>query len=448
MLARGVDVLATYAFYTVAARSLAVADFGRFVVGITILQTVATGCLFGLDQALLTIPPSGAANRLAVRIVVAASLAVAVLAATGWCVSSLPLAGVAFWFCAALPPAAVGQFVFGALRARNAMTAAAIAEGFVQPVSALIFAAAAVLYGPSLVTLTQAFVLSWVVTLPFALRVGWAGMTMVREAASRLRATGRSMLGVAFLQQAAGSADVLLLGLFVSAADVGRYAAALKVSAAFILLHGAITTAVTPFMRALSADGRQLTEYHRIVTRWMFAAALPFLVVTTGVPALVLRLFGRAYVHGNETVLVLLSIAAIIVVLSGPAGSVLLCSGHAHTLFRVTTFGAVSLVASVALLARFGAIGAAAGLLLGRIITRGSLLIALRRVLDKPAFDLPLLLMAGGGMAGVILTRMTAGSLGAIPAVALGCTVVLAAAMTIMMRQGDVAVLRSEFRGE
>jgi O-antigen/teichoic acid export membrane protein len=297
---------------------------------------------------------------------------------------------------------------------------------------------------PSPASFALAFVLSWAITLAFAVRLDWRGPRLERSAAASLLRTGRSMLGVVLLQQVAISADMLIVGAIAATSEVGRYAVVQKIAAGFVLLHSAVTTSATPFMRALIGDRRLLADYYQIVTRWMITVSLPLLIVTLGSPTLVLGLFGHHYLSAT-TPLVLLSLAAAVLVFSGPAGSILLCSGHARELLRITTFGTAALVISVALLARYGAVGAALGVLVGRLVARGLLMIAIRRIIGS-RFDASLLLILGGAAAGVLVTRLAEPWLGAIPATALGCAIALALAATVLVRTGDVAVLVAEFR--
>lgn len=444
--ARAIDVGATYAFYTVLARSLSVADFGRFILGMTVLQIAALISRYGLDQALLTVPPSGTLNRFAARVVAAISVAMAVTVGVGFQLAGRPLPAFGAWLAAGLPVVVLAQFVIGALRAGGRVSTAATAEGIVQPAGSFLFAAGVALLAPSPEGFAAAFLLSWVIAAGFASRLEWRGPRIDRAAASHLLRTGRSMLGVGLFQQAAASADVLLLGMVASAAELGRYGAAQKVAAAYLLLHGAVGTAATPFMRALADDPRMLMRYHRVVTRWSFTAAIPLLTMTIGVPALVLRLFGSDYAR-EGTPLILLSFAAAAILLSGPAGSVLLCTGRARELLFVTAAGAATLALSVALLVRFGAIGAAAGVLIGRVIARGLLLVTLRRLVIGSWIDRPLLLIVGAASAGVVIARTAAPWIGEIAAAAGGSFLALAAALGVLIREGDVDFLRSELRG-
>jgi O-antigen/teichoic acid export membrane protein len=438
LLGRGFDVVATYAFYAVIARSLSAADFGDLLLGFTILQTASAVVRLGLDQALLAIPPDGAANRFGAQMVLAAS-AVATLAI----VLVLPLPPFGLWLAAALPCVALGQFITGAMRARGDVAMAAVADALVQPGVATAGAFIAAASTPSAANFALALAASWAVTLLFALRVDWRGGYADRVALLRI---GRSMLGVVLLQQATSSADILLLGAAAAAPEIAHYGVAQKVATAFLLLYAAIMTASAPFMRALAGDRALLAHYYHTVTRWTLTLALPLFVVCVAAPRLILGLFGAEYASTSVVPLVVLSLAAIVHIVSGPAGSTLLVTGHASALLRVSAIGALALLAMVAALAPFGAAGTAAGVLLGRIAGRALLMASMRRHAKIELADPPLLLILACAAAGMLATYVATPWLGALPAAATGAVLALALAIIVLVRNGDVAVLRAELR--
>ena len=444
ILARVVDVAVRYSFYAVMARSISVVDFGQLILGLTILQAAAGISRVGLDQALLAVAPDGSVNRFCAQVVILVSGAIAIVMTVVLHSAGNTLPPFGLYLAAGLPAVALGQFIIGGLRARGDVTLAATAESVVQPGSAWVLAVAAAAFSPSPASFAVAFVLSWTITLAFAARLDWRGPRLERSAASRVLHTGRSMLGVVLLQQASMSADILILGAVAATSEVGRYAVVQKIAAAFVLLHSAVTTSATPFMRSLADDRRLLADYYQVVTRWMVTVSIPLLIVTLGSPTLVLSLFGHDYLSAT-TPLVLLSLAAAVLVFSGPAGSILLCSGHARQLLRITIAGTAALIIGVALLARFGAVGAALGVLAGRVVARGLLMIAIQRIIGS-RLDASLLLILGGASAGILLTRLGAPWLGEIQATAAGCAVALTMALVVLIRTGDVAVLVAEFR--
>ena len=60
ILARVADVGATYGYYAILAHALSTPDFGRFILGLAVLQIAAAIARRGLDQALVATPPGGA----------------------------------------------------------------------------------------------------------------------------------------------------------------------------------------------------------------------------------------------------------------------------------------------------------------------------------------------------------------------------------------------------
>jgi O-antigen/teichoic acid export membrane protein len=260
LLARVADVAMRYAFYAVMARSLSVVDFGQLIVGFTILQAAATTSRVGLDQALLSVVPGGSVNRFCAQVVILVSCVIAIVVTITLHFGGRDLPPFGLILAAGLPAVALGQFMIGALRARGDVVLAASAESVAQPGGAWVFAVAAAALSPSPMSFALAFILSWTITIAFAVRIDWRGPRLEWSAASRLLHTGRSMLGVVLLQQASTSADILILGAIAAPTEVGRYAVVQKIAAAFVLLHSAVTTSATPFMRSLAHDRRLLAD--------------------------------------------------------------------------------------------------------------------------------------------------------------------------------------------
>ena len=450
ILARVADVGATYGYYAILAHALSTPDFGRFILGLAVLQIAAAIARRGLDQALVATPPGGAVNRLAASRVAVAAFAISIAAAIAFIVARhwLPpfAPGLIVTLIAGLPIMALAQVVIGALRARGSVSLAATAESVSQPVSALLFSACVAAIAPSVTSFAIAFVCSWAVPLLFATGLDWRGPRLEGDTASRLMTAGTSMLGVFLFQQAANSADVLLLGLFVSANEVAHYAIAQKIAAAFLLLHGAVTNAAGPFIRRVAHDRGLLDSFRRMVLRWAVAAGLPLLVVTAGVPTLLLRLFGPEYVAASALPLTILSFAGLAYLTSGPATTILLCTGRANVLFRVTAAGSILLILSVAALARFGATGTAIGVLVGAFFTRGMLVAMVRRYAGLPVADASVAAILAGAAAGIVTARLAVPILGEIAAALLGIALATGTALLVLRREGDWTFLREELR--
>jgi O-antigen/teichoic acid export membrane protein len=411
MITRGIDVIATYGFYALLARALTIADFGRFVLALTLAQFAASLARRGIDQVLVALPASGGLNRAVARSIGGAGIVIALLAALA--LRFTGLTPFAYWLAAAVPLIALAQFVTNALRARGSVMTAAVAEGIAQPVTALIGAAVVAMTSASPIDFAFAFAASWIAPLVFAAAVDWSGAKIAREAAADLHARGRSMLGAFLLSQAALSADVLLLGLLASASEVARYAAAQKITTAFILLQGVVTWSAAPYIRNAARDAKLLREYLQIVTRWTLLVSLPLLIATLAMPELVLRLvFGAEYATLAVLPLAILSLARMALVMSGPAGSVLLCTGHEKVMLRSQLAGTLILILGVAAVANRGAVAVATAVCIGAWITRGLLLVMMRRFAGVAPFDRLILRDAALAAAAVVVVRAAYYALG------------------------------------
>src|SRR4029078_3408313 len=94
------------------------------------------------------------------------------------------------------------------------------------------------------------------------------------------------------------------------------------------------------------------------------------------------------------------------------------------------------LVVAVAALAPFGAAGAAAGVLLGRVAARALLMAAARRHARIELADPPLLLILASAAIGMLAAHLAAPWLGALPAAAAGAALALVLAVVVLVRNG------------
>jgi O-antigen/teichoic acid export membrane protein len=137
---------------------------------------------------------------------------------------------------------------------------------------------------------------------------------------------------------------------------------------------------------------------------------------------------------------VILSIAALGYLLSGPAGSVLLCTGKAQRMFVITAAGTVVMVLAVAAAAPLGAIGVACAVLAGTWFTRFLLVLEVRRILHTEFVNAQLLMIGACAAAGVVVCRLMS-AVGAIPAALLGCALALLGGALVLRRAGDLTFL-------
>jgi O-antigen/teichoic acid export membrane protein len=149
----------------------------------------------------------------------------------------------------------------------------------------------------------------------------------------------------------------------VSQADLGVYAACVRVALAMVLFLTAVSYVFSPFVADLHARGEreQLDRLFKSITRWTVAGTIPLLLLMLLAPGSILRLFGGENFAAGTNALRILVIGQAINVSVGAAGFVLIMAGR--TGWDLTVYGlsaVLDLVLSLILVPRFGIEGAAA----------------------------------------------------------------------------------------
>lgn len=169
-------------------------------------------------------------------------------------------------------------------------------------------------------------------------------------------------------------ADLLVLGIFRSAADVGIYRAA-------ALVAMQITTGLTVANEVLAPHIARLYHARDMAgLKHLICHALGWLAATGAILAgfcliadreILVLVFGKAY-SGGANALAILAIGQFIVVTAG-IGSVLLnMTGHEKDVLRVFSISAVTnLAANILLAPRYGIIGAAMATVAVQLLTNG-----------------------------------------------------------------------------
>jgi O-antigen/teichoic acid export membrane protein len=177
----------------------------------------------------------------------------------------------------------------------------------------------------------------------------------------RLLRTSMPLLLVNSMTLMLGWTDVLVLGMWRDAAEVGIYGIAMRVALLTAFILSAINVVVAPQFAALHAEGntaalRRLAQQSAF---WTLVAAAPAILVLMLVPDLILQIFGPQFADGAWT-LRILALGQLINVATGSAGVLLVMSGHEKLMRNiVAASAALNLLGALALVPRYGAIGAA-----------------------------------------------------------------------------------------
>ena len=167
------------------------------------------------------------------------------------------------------------------------------------------------------------------------------------------------MTGSMFLVM--GIADKLMLGFFRNSREVGIYSVAFKLATLNSMILIAINTIVGPKFSELYWSGRldELKNVAHFSAKLIFYTSLPILIVYFLFSRQILSIFGKEFVKGSMT-LIILSIGQFINAASGSVGYFLNMTGY-QNIFRNIIFiaGLVNILLNFLLIPKFKYNGAA-----------------------------------------------------------------------------------------
>ena len=184
------------------------------------------------------------------------------------------------------------------------------------------------------------------------------------------------------------NADILILSLFVSPAEIALYFAASRILQLVAFVQYAAAAATTQQFSALNATGHHmaLEALARTTTRLTFRAAAAAAVTIYLMAPFLLQLFGDGFV-GAMPILAILMIGLIVQAFSGPAESVLNMSGHERTTALTYTAALLlNICLNLILIPAYGAVGAAIATALSLALASLTLTFAVRKHLGISVF--------------------------------------------------------------
>ena len=369
--------------YAILARLLGPAALGLYAIGTALLQVLEVVARLGMSNGVIRL---GTKYRRTAPIALKQVLSVAVTLSVGcglliagalwvlapWIASEIfrkgSLTAVIRWFAAAVPILAMLRVAAAAtritLRTQYSVWASEIVPGLVNLLLLVVFWLA----GEALLGAVAARVLSFGVAAAIALfLLGrlFPGSLSFRQYNRR---TARQLLSfsvptaLASILSGLLISDRLLIGVFITPADVGVYQVAAQTSLVLGSLLAAVNTIFVPMAADLHNLGQhqRLESLFRISTRWGLHAATPLvLVMITFSPEILDALYGAEY-RGAAASLVILSCGQLVNITSGAADSVLTMSGHPKRWLVITASAvAANLGLNLILIPRAGITGAA-----------------------------------------------------------------------------------------
>lgn len=196
-----------------------------------------------------------------------------------------------------------------------------------------------------------------------------------------IAATGLPLFGAEMVFLLFSNLPVVALGYFASAAEVGQFAVASRISllmAVFVVAAGVVAS--PGFARFHAAQQRDhLTAHVFETTRLVGALAAIACLVMIAVPGLLLQLFGAGF-GPAAPMLVILALGQLVPSLFATASSLLSMTGGETALWRATLVSFVAMaILLVALVPQYGGLGAAIATAAGTACYGIAAAIAVRR---------------------------------------------------------------------
>ena len=169
------------------------------------------------------------------------------------------------------------------------------------------------------------------------------------------------MLFTVLLHDLMAHIDVLMLGLFVSAAEIGIYSVAVRILILAQVIFMAFQPIFQPFVADLHAKKEldRLSELLKIVTRWSVTISFPVFIAFLLFSGFFLSFFGKEFIKGSVCISIL-AIAYIFSSTSNLPSSMIFMSGRSDiTLKNNLAVLITNAVLNYLLIPQYGIVGAA-----------------------------------------------------------------------------------------
>ena len=363
--------------------------FGLYMLGWTIVDLVAKVGQFSLDKGLVNFIPRlrGDGDADAIHRIIAQALGVGLLlsAAVGAALfiaapalaegllGKPRLAGMLRLLAAALPLIAMTHIILGVTRAHKVMKYDAMIRGVVEPLVLFGAAGASFYWGWRTYGLAAAHLAALACGLLFALYVftrfySWrACLAHLRELrfVTPLTRFSLPVMGYELVYMVMIRLDVLMVGYFLPAAQVGIYVIAVEIALLTKKVRQWFDPIFSPIVAELNHrnDLPRLERNLRLVTRWVLTIGLGFLCVVSLIGNELLGLFGPEFGAGFVT-MVVLAMSQVVYAAMGSGDTVLIMSGRPWlNLVNTVVVVIVHFALNLWLIPNLGILGAALGTL-------------------------------------------------------------------------------------
>lgn len=376
---------AGFALVVVLGRGLGTAGSGAVLQAIAVFSIALSVCRFGMDGVAVWLLPrlsqSSITDVRAATLIMGASVSLVSLVATGIVIA---LSGVLSGANGQTTADAIGALAWFLPAGGLLILALAISRGLggVAPyvfigsigLPLIRLAAVAAALGLGVLWTSVAWGAPQVPALAVAVIVGWrriralesrrgevGSLRPTRALARTVLAYGSSRTLSAALEQVLLWADVLIVGMIAGNAASGIYGGASRFVMAGLIVDTAIRVVVSPRLSALlhreNLEGAQ--HLYGVAAQWLVLFSTPIYLLAMVYAPTLLALLGREFVEGSS-VLMILSVGALITLSAGNIHSLLLMSGRSGlALLNKAIVVTANIAGDTVLVPRFGINGAA-----------------------------------------------------------------------------------------
>ncbi len=164
-----------------------------------------------------------------------------------------------------------------------------------------------------------------------------------------------------FLGNLTRQIDILMLGLFASAAGVGIYSIAVRLIVLAEVIFGAFAPIFNPFVTELheKKEFLKLSNLLKAITKWNVTISFPIFLSLLFFPGFFLHIFGTSFIQASSCLSILV-IAHLVSSTSGLPSSIIFMSGRSDITFK-NNFALLVLnsVLNYLLIPKYGILGAA-----------------------------------------------------------------------------------------
>lgn len=401
-----------YCYGIALARVLGPEQFGLYSLGLAVFNVLAVISVLGMDNAMLRFIPgasAGKAAKLVARTTITWGTSVGILLCLAALSGSTVLAEVAYGkpdvapvltgFALGIPVYAFSMICLSGMQALHDVRNRIAIKYVIEPLVKVVLTAILIVLGFGLWGVIAAFVLSMIGSALLAWRGLSRQMGRLTENATAefkridlLRYSSPLALSVA-LSMLATKSDVLAIGYFEEAAQVGLYGAAFLTAGMMGVALMAIESIISPLFSENIAGNNQerLLMLYRLGLRWAVIAACPILVLFLSAPIQIMSLFGTEFADA-AICLVILAVAQFINCATGSANSILLMAGRSRSVLYIAIINGIALVGlNLLLVGKFGINGAAAAVALAGLLSNVIRLWVVHRAFGIHPYDLSLM---------------------------------------------------------